>query len=252
MVQILLVLKVLFTQDSGVEDLFCCASPGPEPSLFFSNKLFSLEFEPIQDDSQHEFTWMTDKANGSEILAELYVALFRECNNQRLSPCGWLFPCFPDLVTDICQNINHGLPSCLNMFCWYTINSCSLSLFHCSYCDLNFLTKDRLYIFFWVLTAGQNYIVSITLIVVHLPRISCSSVRHFPDLSWIVVALPCFSEDPLPVDLLSYCYFLFSQASTFIHWVSIQSIFSFLQGLFALLYSFSPSYPYHLFFKFPL
>ena len=32
-VQILLVLEVLFTQDSEVEDLFCGASSGSEPSL---------------------------------------------------------------------------------------------------------------------------------------------------------------------------------------------------------------------------
>ena len=50
MVQILLMLKVLFTQDSEVEDLFFGASPGSEPSLFFSNNLFSLGFEPVQDD----------------------------------------------------------------------------------------------------------------------------------------------------------------------------------------------------------
>ena len=37
MVQILLILEVLFTQDSEVEDLFCGASSGSEPSLFFSN-----------------------------------------------------------------------------------------------------------------------------------------------------------------------------------------------------------------------
>ena len=34
MVQILLMLEVLFTQDSKVEDLFCGASSGSEPSLF--------------------------------------------------------------------------------------------------------------------------------------------------------------------------------------------------------------------------
>ena len=42
MVQILLVLEVLFTQDSEVEDLFCGASSGSEPSLFFSNYFISL------------------------------------------------------------------------------------------------------------------------------------------------------------------------------------------------------------------
>ena len=74
MVQILLMLKVLFTQDSEVEYLFCGTSPGSEHSLFFSDNLFNLGFEPLQDDSQHNFTWMTDEANGSVILAELYVA----------------------------------------------------------------------------------------------------------------------------------------------------------------------------------
>ena len=40
MVQILLMLEVLFTQDSKVEDLFCGASSGSEPSLFFSNYFY--------------------------------------------------------------------------------------------------------------------------------------------------------------------------------------------------------------------
>ena len=47
MVQILLMLEVLFTQDSKVEDLFCGASSGSEPSLFFSNyEGISKSFEP--------------------------------------------------------------------------------------------------------------------------------------------------------------------------------------------------------------
>ena len=71
MVQILLILKILFTQDSEVEDLFCGASPGSEFSLFFGNYLFSLGFEPVQNDFQHDFTWMTDEAGGSIVLAEL-------------------------------------------------------------------------------------------------------------------------------------------------------------------------------------
>ena len=55
MLQILLMLDVLFTQDSKVEDLFCGASSGSELSLFFRNYFFSLEFKPIQDDFQHDF-----------------------------------------------------------------------------------------------------------------------------------------------------------------------------------------------------
>ena len=59
MVQILLMLEVLFTQDSNVEDLFCCASSSFEPSMFFSNYFLSLGFKPIQDDFQHDFARMT-------------------------------------------------------------------------------------------------------------------------------------------------------------------------------------------------
>ena len=102
MVKILLILEVLFTQDSKVEDLFCGASSGSEPSLFFSNYFFSLGFQPIQDDFQHDFARMTDKADSSVVLAELQVVLFRECNNQRLSPWGRPFSCSPDSVTDLC------------------------------------------------------------------------------------------------------------------------------------------------------
>ena len=71
MVQILLMLEVLFTQDSKVEDLFCGAPSGSEPSLFFSNYLFSLGFKLIQEDFQHDFVQMTDKADSSVVLAEL-------------------------------------------------------------------------------------------------------------------------------------------------------------------------------------
>ena len=102
MVQILLMLEILFTQDFKVEDLFCCASSGSEPSLFFSDYFFSLEFKPIQDDFQHDFARMTDEVDSSVVLAELQVALFRECNNQRLSPWGRAFSCSTDHVTYSC------------------------------------------------------------------------------------------------------------------------------------------------------
>ena len=65
MVQILLMLDVLFTQDSEVEDLFCDALSGSESSLFFSNCLFGLEFKPVQDDCQYDFARMTDEADSS-------------------------------------------------------------------------------------------------------------------------------------------------------------------------------------------
>ena len=72
MLQNSLMLEILFTQDSEVEDLFRGASTGSEPSLFFSKYyLFSLGFKPIQDDFQHDSARVTDEAGGSVVLAEL-------------------------------------------------------------------------------------------------------------------------------------------------------------------------------------
>ena len=83
-VYILLMLEVLFTQDSKGADLFCCASSDSDPGLFFSNFIFSLGFKPIQDDFRYDFARMTDETDSSVVLAELQVALFRKCNNLQL------------------------------------------------------------------------------------------------------------------------------------------------------------------------
>ena len=82
----------------------CSVGPfsGFKPSLFFSNYFFRLGFKPIQDDLQHDFTLMTDEADSYVVLAELQVALFRECNNQPLSPWGMSISCSPDPVTELC------------------------------------------------------------------------------------------------------------------------------------------------------
>ena len=64
-------LEVLFTQDSKVESMSCGASSGSEPSLLFSNYLFSLGFKPFQDDFQLDFARMTDGSDSSVVLAEL-------------------------------------------------------------------------------------------------------------------------------------------------------------------------------------
>ena len=129
MVQILLMLEVIFAQDSKVEDMFCGASSGSEPSLFFSNYFFSSGFKSIQDDFHHDFARKTDEADSSVVLAALQVALYRECNNQRLSPWGRPFCCSLDPVTGLCENIDHGLPASLNKVFWYIINSGRLPLF---------------------------------------------------------------------------------------------------------------------------
>ena len=102
MVQILLMLEVIFTQKSKVEDLFRGASSGSEPSLFFSNYFFSLGFKSVQDDFHIDFAGVTDEADSSVVLAELQVALFRDSDNQRLSPWDRSFSCSPDPVPDLC------------------------------------------------------------------------------------------------------------------------------------------------------
>ena len=71
MVPFLMMLEVLFTQDSKAEDLFCGALSGPEPGLFFSNYLYGLMFKPIRNDFQYDFARMTVEADSSVVLAEL-------------------------------------------------------------------------------------------------------------------------------------------------------------------------------------
>ena len=69
-----------------------------EPTLFFSQNIISLGFGPVQDDFQHDFTWMIDEADDSVLLAELYVAHFMECNDQRLSQWVGHSPVFQSLL----------------------------------------------------------------------------------------------------------------------------------------------------------
>ena len=66
-----LMLEVLFTQDSKVEDLFCGVPYGNEPSLFFGNYFFGLGFKPVRDPFQCVFARMTDEADSSVSLADL-------------------------------------------------------------------------------------------------------------------------------------------------------------------------------------
>ena len=44
----MLEIPLLFRQDFDVEDLFCGAPSGSEPSLFFSNYLTGLRFKPFK------------------------------------------------------------------------------------------------------------------------------------------------------------------------------------------------------------
>ena len=38
--------------------------------MFFSDYFFRLGFKPVQDDFQHDFTRMTNEADGSVVLTE--------------------------------------------------------------------------------------------------------------------------------------------------------------------------------------
>ena len=209
-------LKVLFTQDSEAEDPLCGAPSGSEPSLFFS-----LGFEPVQYDFQHDFTRMTDEADGSKVLATRAIgSLFRECIYQRLSPWDRPFSCFPDLVTDLCQNPCLHEQVRLVYYQLLQISPFSVKL-QGSQLSQSGLAVD--------LPLGIDcrpepychhnpYLFSSEQYSVHLLRISCSSVRHFPDLSWIVVDLPCFSK----VRSVTRWYavlllFLFRKASISLH-----------------------------------
>ena len=69
MLQILL--EILFTQYSKVQDLLCDAPPDPQPNPFFNGYLYHLGFKPVQDYLQHDFAQMTDKDGSSVVLAEL-------------------------------------------------------------------------------------------------------------------------------------------------------------------------------------
>ena len=62
MVQVLLVLEIIFTKDSQVEDLLCAASSCTEACLFFSDDLLRLQLQSVQYDLQHDFAWVAEEA----------------------------------------------------------------------------------------------------------------------------------------------------------------------------------------------
>ena len=95
MVQILLMLEVLFTQDSEVEDLFRGAFSGSEPGLFFSSYLFGLGFKPIQDDFQQDFARVTDEAESSLLRLSIHDVSWAELSLMEPIP--------PQAVISICN-----------------------------------------------------------------------------------------------------------------------------------------------------
>ena len=54
--------------------MFSCASPCSKPCVFFCNNISCLGFDSVQDDSQHDFLWVADEADGAVVLALLQVS----------------------------------------------------------------------------------------------------------------------------------------------------------------------------------
>ena len=63
MIQILLMLAVLFLQDSKVEGCSVVLLPALNPACFSAIISSSWGFKPIQDEFQHGFARMTDEAD---------------------------------------------------------------------------------------------------------------------------------------------------------------------------------------------
>ena len=59
----------------------CGASSSSEACLFFGDDLLRLWLQSVQYDLQHAFTWVTDEADCSVVLALLQVAFLGKCDN---------------------------------------------------------------------------------------------------------------------------------------------------------------------------
>ena len=80
MVEILLVLQVLFTEDSKIESSLCNTVSFSKAGLFFSDNVLRLWLESVKDDLQHDFAWVADEADCPVVLTQLYVAFFWKCD----------------------------------------------------------------------------------------------------------------------------------------------------------------------------
>ena len=58
------------------EDLICF-----EACLFFSDDFLCLWLQSVQYDLQHDFSWVTDEADCSVVLALLQVAFLGKCDD---------------------------------------------------------------------------------------------------------------------------------------------------------------------------
>ena len=81
MVEVLLVLEILLTQNAYIEDLLCGTPSCSEACLFFGDDLLCLWLQSVQYDLQHDFAWVTDEAYCSVVLALLEVAFLGKCDD---------------------------------------------------------------------------------------------------------------------------------------------------------------------------
>ena len=63
--------KELFIQDSEVKDLFFVFLQALNRTCSSAKVSSGRGYEPVQNNFQHDFTWMTDEADGSVVLAVL-------------------------------------------------------------------------------------------------------------------------------------------------------------------------------------
>ena len=80
-VDVLLVLEIFLTEDSQIKDLLCGAPSCCGDYLFFSDDLLCLWLQSVQYDLQHDFSWVTNEADRSIVMALLQVASLGKCDD---------------------------------------------------------------------------------------------------------------------------------------------------------------------------
>ena len=64
---------------------------------------FRLEFEPVQDDFQHDFARMADEADGSALLAGLDFLFLSSPIEISTSNTPWLLQIIKNCLSDVCR-----------------------------------------------------------------------------------------------------------------------------------------------------
>ena len=116
----------------------------------------------------------------------LQVVFLGKCDDQGLGPQGWGVSCLPDLVAILVRVVTTSSPPA-----WTSsarMLSTTADLFFFSDCSAASTSLQRMGGHILCLSGDSSEQYS-----VHQFSISFSSVRHFPEWSWTVVAFPCFT-----------------------------------------------------------